>query len=971
MIPNSPFKFLDSYSKEDKEIFFGRENETEEIYTKIFQSNLLLIYGASGTGKSSLISCGLANKFQDTDWLPINIRRGLDINKSIISQLNKIAITPIKKKDKGNIHLRKLIKSIYLDYFKPVFLIFDQFEELFIFGNREEWLSFIEDIKIVLESDLQVKLIFVIRGEYLEYLSEFEEVLPDFFDNRVRIEKMTRRNALQCITGPCKAFDIQLEENFAENLLAKLSPEKAEIELTYLQVFLDRIFKTASDNTKENKIVFTNSILNDLGNIGDVLSEFLDDQINQIPNSEQALALLKAFVTTEGTKKQISVEEATDFANALGQEISIKEVESTINELVNRRILKDKDEAGRHELRHDSIAEKIFQKITQYERDLIEVRQFLDYAYNEHVKRDFLLNESDLAYVTPYEEKLHLSREILDFVAKCKKIVRRKQRSKKQFYTVVGIIVLLLISSVALLIFSLQQQTKAEELAKVATIESEKAQRQSNIAQEQRAIAEQNARETEQQANLAREQSQLAEEQRALAEDQRSKAEQLRLDAEAQRSLALEEKQRADDARVLAERSSQEAENQRKLAEEERSKTERLRMISIAQSLGTKSIQIQDKMQKSLLALQALQFNQEFDGYEFQADIYNGLYSAHKALQGDDFNIIDLHQGPLKAILPYQNMAITAGSDGKILKVNFSEQKITSEIFAENPLIYHSMAISLDNKFLALGSEEGIINLYDLANQKLIRNLEDIHKAGIWALAFMPDDSGLISAGNDKKIIYWDMSSFEHYEIGETESIINAISVHPKTNFVIAGLATGEVIEFLTEEKSTLNKLNLPNPKASPITKVSFNYAGNLLAIGNEAGNVMLWDISKQEVFQSLTGHRAMITDIEFRSDDKFMLTSSFDRTAKLWNMDNINERPIVFSDHENWVLTASFTHDGKDILTGDATGLLKIYPLDMSVMSKDFCQLIDRNLTLDEWNNFVGDDISYRNTCKSLSLNK
>ena len=65
---NSPFKFLDAYSKDDKNIFFGREKETEEIYEKLFKSNLLLIYGASGTGKTSILNCGIANSFQESDW---------------------------------------------------------------------------------------------------------------------------------------------------------------------------------------------------------------------------------------------------------------------------------------------------------------------------------------------------------------------------------------------------------------------------------------------------------------------------------------------------------------------------------------------------------------------------------------------------------------------------------------------------------------------------------------------------------------------------------------------------------------------------------------------------------------------------------------------------------------------------------------------------------------------------------------
>ena len=132
----SPFKFLDSYTKEDKDIFFGREAEVEDVYTKVFQGKILLVYGASGTGKSSLIPCGLANKFQDSDWLPVKIRRGTNINDSVRQQLEKLMLTPVASSQ--NISIPKLLKSIYLDHFKPIFLVFDQFEELFIFGNRDE-----------------------------------------------------------------------------------------------------------------------------------------------------------------------------------------------------------------------------------------------------------------------------------------------------------------------------------------------------------------------------------------------------------------------------------------------------------------------------------------------------------------------------------------------------------------------------------------------------------------------------------------------------------------------------------------------------------------------------------------------------------------------------------------------------------------------------------------------------------------
>jgi AAA+ ATPase superfamily predicted ATPase len=79
----SPFKFLDSYTREDREIFFGREKEIEELFRRLFESRVLLVYGESGTGKSSLINCGLINKLSANEHLPIYIRRSDNILESL------------------------------------------------------------------------------------------------------------------------------------------------------------------------------------------------------------------------------------------------------------------------------------------------------------------------------------------------------------------------------------------------------------------------------------------------------------------------------------------------------------------------------------------------------------------------------------------------------------------------------------------------------------------------------------------------------------------------------------------------------------------------------------------------------------------------------------------------------------------------------------------------------------------------
>jgi len=124
-----------------------------------------------------------ASRFDESDWLPVNIRRGSNIVESLNEVFNKQALTPLKK----NLSVSEKLQSIYLDHFKPVYFIFDQFEELFIFGSAKEKNHFIKLIKEIVESETQCRIIFIIREEFLAGITEFEPDLPEIFSNRFRV----------------------------------------------------------------------------------------------------------------------------------------------------------------------------------------------------------------------------------------------------------------------------------------------------------------------------------------------------------------------------------------------------------------------------------------------------------------------------------------------------------------------------------------------------------------------------------------------------------------------------------------------------------------------------------------------------------------------------------------------------------------------------------------------------------------
>jgi len=439
---SSPFKFLDSYTLSDRDIFFGREAEIEEVYSRLFYSKLLLVYGPSGSGKTSLLQCGVANRFGETNWKPIFIRRKQNINNTIHSELEKQSITKLKSEKT----VSEKLYSLYLDYLTPVYLIFDQFEELFIFGSVEEKQEFVNTLKEILShEEINTQIILSIREEYLANLSEFEDELPQLFENRIRIEKMKKAQALEAIEGPCKVAGVKLEESVSEKVLERLSTKSGYIELTWLQVLMDNLYKKANERNP-NELKIQNSDVEQLGKMGDVLGNFLEDQLKAMPEGEKGEALLKAMITSDGTKKQLTPEEIETALQSLGHQLTKEEIQQLLQHLVNVRILSDKDESGRYELKHDSLAAKIYEKLTLAEKELMEVRQFVEYAYQNYQSRGKYLSEDDLKYIAPYEGKLVFKKELDRFVEVSRKELLKVKRRKQRFFLSgsIGLILILL-----------------------------------------------------------------------------------------------------------------------------------------------------------------------------------------------------------------------------------------------------------------------------------------------------------------------------------------------------------------------------------------------------------------------------------------------------------------------------------------------------------------------------------------------
>ncbi|MEM6763839.1 MAG: hypothetical protein AAF824_09780 [Bacteroidota bacterium] len=456
----SPFKFLDAYDMEDKDVFFGRDLEIKDLYKKVSMSPLLLVYGLSGTGKTSLVSCGLAQNFNGPDWYPFFIRRKRNINTSLHEVLSEAL------QDREEEAVTAKLSFIYDRYLCPVYLIFDQFEELFILGSKEEQEEFAQTLLEVMEADIPCKIILIMREEYLGDLYQLEQTISTIYDNRLRVESMRREKVKDVLKLSFGEFDIGLEGEDEERLneiIDNLSEEKTGIvQLPYLQVYLDMLYKEDFSRTypddsfdEENlkPIELTRAEIASFGNIDGVLDRFLTQQLQEIPerlrhkfpevDTKLLENILDGFVTEDGTKRPVQTTEKEgeeDYLNLIhlaeGEgkffpgvappTIPLETFSAIIHEMVNSRLIRSNEEGL--ELAHDTLAALVDRRRSHEQR----IKKDFQKLYNILKSTNSKLDKQQIATYQQYFPMLKRDAELEKLIEESVRKVEAQEREKRE-----------------------------------------------------------------------------------------------------------------------------------------------------------------------------------------------------------------------------------------------------------------------------------------------------------------------------------------------------------------------------------------------------------------------------------------------------------------------------------------------------------------------------------------------------------
>jgi len=469
------------FTSEQKNIFFGRDNDIKKLKKLISLRKQVLLYSKSGIGKSSLLNAGIFPIFQKK-YTIIRVRFFAYNDENSESPLEKM-VNAIKTQthyvSTKTVLSELLEKTDYRKtlwyYFKQLklterkeekyILVFDQFEELFSYPEEqidEFKEQFYELTKIdipdsimqfiastesdseemdLLYEDVKIKTIFAVRSDRLSLLNQLTDKLPDIQEIFYELKSFTNLQAKEAIINPARdtsnKFEspvFEFEEQAVENIINALSENgKENIETTQLQIVCRRI----EEDVQKKKLAATNNLTDikvtaaDIPDFKDIFFDFYESATKETKQQEKTQKFIEDQLIRND--QRISLDEI------ICHDYVTKE---TLKILTNTHLLRAEGNSTggfSYELSHDTLIEPI----------LISRKKRIKKEEELQAEKE---REQELLLAKQEAEKVHLEHE-------------KEHARQRQIITIVSVAA---IASVMLAFFGFWQMRKATQNLKQA-----------------------------------------------------------------------------------------------------------------------------------------------------------------------------------------------------------------------------------------------------------------------------------------------------------------------------------------------------------------------------------------------------------------------------------------------------------------------------------------------------------------------
>jgi uncharacterized delta-60 repeat protein len=902
-LTTTPYKFLASYEIADRDIFYGRDAVIEELAAQVGRHKVILINGASGAGKSSLVNAGLIPRIADNGYTFVAIREYSDPLAQLQAYFDTAPSpsapqSPANGAD-GQESLLQLIRGFAAF---PIVIFLDQFERFFVRVADDKRRAFIAAFNHCLQHSDAKDLCFILafRREFLGQLTtEFEEQIPEFLNEAYRINllPLSKAEGREAILKPLEntSLRIQYDEDFVDDvLLAGLAEQTGggtTIDPPHLQIVCNQLFEAARQRLQTKSSALINRELYDeLGGAHNILNTYLDKVVEDVAQDPERIAIVHSILKTmidAGTNTRSFV--AMDgFRRAL-PDVNGAEILKFIEKLLDRRVVEERKPA--YSLSHEHMVGKVKEWFDPRELERKRAEETLNRGMTEWKNSGALLNRGQVERIgrwlsdpAPEEHELLQSSEKNYHEEERKEAARKKLRKISLFGAAAFAVIVMILGTFSF--FKMREAVAAQDQAQRNQSRS--------LAALAKGEAEQGSAATAVRVALSALPKNLARPDRAYARE-----------AEGALLFGLfkvQELQRfRNEDQVLSVAFSPDGGI---LATGSLNDTARLWEVATGREIA------------ALRGHEAPVLSVAFspDGRTLATGSEDETARLWEVATGREIAAMRGHEsGVWSVAFSPDGRTLATGSRDKTARL--WEVATGREIAAlhghENQVL--SVAFSPDGRTLATGSADKTVRLWEVATGREIAALRG-HEDLVRSVAFSPDGRTLATGSTDKTARLWEVGTGHEIAVlrgHENEVLSVAFSPDGGT------LATGSFDNTARLwEVGTGREVAALRGHEHRVDTVAFSPDGRTLATGSADKSVRLWEVATGREIAALRGHEDQVSSVAFSPDDRTLATGSEDKTARLWELATGRE-VAVLRGHENWVRSVAFSPDGRILATG------------------------------------------------------
>lgn len=227
----------------------------------------------------------------------------------------------------------------------------------------------------------------------------------------------------------------------------------------------------------------------------------------------------------------------------------------------------------------------------------------------------------------------------------------------------------------------------------------------------------------------------------------------------------------------------------------------------------------------------------------------------------------------MKITKDFKRALILVGSS--VLVWSF-DTKIAGQEFKADRLVVPDIALSPDNKFLAMIDIEGFIKLWNFETAAELEHFE-FGQSGS-KIQFTSDSKYLLSTGYGNKIKVWDISTHKQLSEVQHEDLIGTIVLSKDSKYVVS-----------TSKDLTIRIVEIETGKLAGYFKYQDEVVGFDISEGNRymyladsAGILKIWNLESKAEVNRLNAGQSLIS-VEVSKDQKLVLGRGQDNTVYLW----------------------------------------------------------------------------------------